>query len=209
MFFNVSGLLQEPIGGTRRHAVDGYLTLSGAEPERLTGEVELLRTKAGILVRADLEITEQTACSRCLKPLTLTLPIEFEEEFQATVDPRSGHAIDEDRDPDAFLIDENHMLDLTEAVRQYRVATEEIAPLCRPDCKGLCPRCGADLNLGEHNCEAAQVDSRWAALAGLLEDTDEPSDAPGPSRVSNQRPIRGNVRRARRRSNAAPAKRKD
>ena len=40
-------------------------------------------------------------------------------------------------------------------------------PLCRPDCKGLCPECGADLNEGACSCGEAKVDSRWAALAAL------------------------------------------
>jgi uncharacterized protein len=40
-------------------------------------------------------------------------------------------------------------------------------PLCREDCRGLCPRCGADLNEGECACEPGPVDNRWAGLAQL------------------------------------------
>lgn len=166
MRFNVSGLLQEGIGGTRGHQVKDFLRLGRDGGEAVEGSVELLRTKAGILVRAHLQLLERETCSRCLKPLEETVRIDFEEEFQATVDPRSGLRL-EDIDPDAFKIDENHMLDLAEAVRQYREISVAMAPLCQADCRGLCPNCGKDLNFGDCGCVRGPVDSRWAALAAL------------------------------------------
>ena len=168
MLFNVSGLIQEGLGATRRHDIQGTLTSPGRKPERVSGEVELLCTKAGVLVRAHLSLIEPETCSRCLKPLEETLKIEFEEEFQATLDLRSGQSVKEAPDPDAFMIDEQHMLDVTEAVRQYREALATMQPLCRPDCRGLCPNCGQDLNLGQCGCEASAIDSRWAGLSALL-----------------------------------------
>lgn len=166
MRFNVSGLLQDSIGETREYEVRDVLRAHGGEPEEVSGRVEFLRTKDGILVRAHLALTEPETCSRCLKPLDETVRIDFEEEFQATVDPRTGAHL-EDADPDAFRIDENHILDLTEAVRQYREISQEMAPLCRPDCKGLCPNCGKDLNSGDCGCVRGPIDSRWAGLAAL------------------------------------------
>jgi uncharacterized protein len=170
MLFNVSGLIHEGIGATRHHAIEG--TISGEERglEQVSGEVEFLRTKAGVLVRAHLHLEEPEICSRCLQPLQETIGIDFEEEFRTTVDPQSGDVLDDGVDDEAFLIDENHVLDLTEAVRQYREASAEMQPLCRPECKGLCPRCGQDLNQGECGCVLGQVDNRWAALGGLLAD---------------------------------------
>jgi uncharacterized protein len=70
---------------------------------------------------------------------------------------------------DAFLIDDRHTLDLNEAVRQYREVSLLMKPLCRPDCRGLCPVCGADLNVGPCGHETAPADSRWAGLAALKE----------------------------------------
>src|SRR5262249_45945742 len=103
-----------------------------------------------------------------LRPLTQMVPIVFEEEFKATLDPRSGEAIvQEDVDPDAFRIDAQHLLDLTEAVRQYREVSIEMQPLCRPDCRGLCPRCGKDFNEGDCECPGGRIDNRWAKLAAL------------------------------------------
>jgi uncharacterized protein len=158
--------VQEGIGATRKVDVDGTIQVEGRPPERVVGTAELLRTKIGVLVRAHLSLVEPEACSRCLKPLEETIHIDFEEEFQSTVDIRSGEAVEE-RDPDAFTIDEHHMLDLTEAVRQYREVSGEMAPLCRPDCKGLCPTCGQDLNQGACDCDRESIDSRWQGLAAL------------------------------------------
>jgi len=167
MLFNVSSLVQEGIGATRRYEVDGELVTESRGPEPVTGNVELLRTKTGVLVRAHLKLEERETCSRCVTPLQDTLDLAFEEEFQQTVDVRGGLPPGEVPDADTFRIDERHMLDITEAVRQYREASAAIAPLCRPDCKGLCPDCGADLNTEECRCDAGPIDARWADLAGL------------------------------------------
>jgi len=165
MLFNVSGLIQEGIGAVRQYEVEDVLVSEGREPERVYGNVEFLRT-TGVLVRAHLKLVESETCSRCASPLQDALEIEFEEEFQQTVDA-AGHLVKERPDEDAFLIDDRHQLDLTEAVRQYREASAQIAPLCRPDCKGLCAECGADLNVEACSCQEAVIDVRWAGLASL------------------------------------------
>jgi uncharacterized protein len=173
MLFNVSGLIQEGIGATREYDLEGMLDVPGKAAEPVHGRVELLRTKTGVLVRAHLSMVEPETCSRCLGPLTEVLPIEFEEEFQSTVDVTTGRPVSERPKEDDFLIDSNHMLDLTEAVRQYREASLAMKPLCREDCKGLCPNCGRDLNQGECDCDNAVGDSRLASLAALLENGKE------------------------------------
>jgi uncharacterized protein len=172
MLFNVSGLLQDGIGATREYAVDAVLDSEGHAPEPVTGRVQLLRTMSGVLVRARLRLVEPETCSRCLKPVQETLPIEFEEEFQSIVDVRAGQPVAEAKDNESFLIDENHQLDLTEAIRQYREASATMQPLCRPECRGLCPRCGYDLNTGDCSCSVAPIDSPWSTLAGLLSKSD-------------------------------------
>lgn len=168
MRFNVSALLLESTGSVHEYPVDSVLEVPDHEPERVQGKVEFLRTLDGILARAHLSLVEPENCSRCLRPLDEQVDISFEEEFQSPFDPRTGQTLPEaERDPDAFTIDERHTLDLSEAVRQYREVSLMMQPLCRADCLGLCPRCGADLNQGQCNCEQAPVDSRWAGLAEL------------------------------------------
>lgn len=167
MLFNVSGLIQEGIGATRKHKLEGIFTREGHAPERVRGEIELLCTRDGVLVRANLHLVEPEMCSRCLNPLEETCGIRFEEEFHATADVKTGQHIGMPDDPDSFLIDSQHMLDLTEAVRQYREVSGAMQLLCRPDCRGLCPNCGSDLNLGDCNCDSKSIDPRWAELQTL------------------------------------------
>jgi uncharacterized protein len=172
MLFNVSGLEQEGIGATREYDIDGVLESPEHGREPVSGHVELLRTNSGVLIRAKLRLVEPEICSRCLQPLQETLPIEFEEEFKSLLDVRSGQPAEEKPEEEDFVIDENHMLDLTEAIRQYREASAVMQPLCRPDCRGLCPVCGQDWNAGDCDCGVAPIDNRWSALAGLLPNTD-------------------------------------
>ena len=67
----------------------------------------------------------------------------------------------------ALRIDAEQVLDLSEAVRQYRETALPMQPLCRPGCAGLCPTCGRDLNLGACSCPEEPADARWSALAEL------------------------------------------
>lgn len=170
MLFNVSGLIQEGIGATRHHEVDAVLYSDERQPEPVHGSVELIRTRARILVRAHLTLQASETCSRCLQPIQESLPIEFEEEFRTPLDFSAGQPPSVGLDDEAFQVDENHLLDLTEAVRQYREASAVMQPLCRPDCRGLCSWCGRDLNAGDCGCNRGPADARWAALSGLLPD---------------------------------------
>lgn len=165
--YNVSTLLQEPIGAEREQAIDSrVLVADDPTVERVHGPATFLRTKAGVLVTADLEGTSHDQCSRCLKDVEVPLRLAIKEEFAASVDANTGMALPEPDDPDMFRIDANHMLDLEEAVRQTWTAALPMQPLCRPDCAGLCSQCGRDLNLGACSCRP-QTDERWSALGAL------------------------------------------
>jgi uncharacterized protein len=69
-------------------------------------------------------------------------------------------------DPDAFEI-VGDQIDLGAMIREHILLDAPVAPLCRPDCVGLCPTCGIDLNLSTCDCVAADVDPRWEALSQL------------------------------------------
>src|SRR5688572_30817504 len=152
MQFNVASLLLEGIGSTRKYDVDETVSLEEAGPRRMAGSITMLRIPSGLLVTAHLIDKENETCSRCLKPVEETVRIDFEEEYHAAVDPRTGATLSRPADPEAFLIDDHFTLDLDDALRQYREVSRAIAPLCREDCKGLCPTCGADLNLIVCDC---------------------------------------------------------
>ncbi|MDH7485958.1 MAG: DUF177 domain-containing protein [Anaerolineae bacterium] len=166
MRFNVAQLLKEPVGSTRQYDIEADIATLDEEISPLgplTGHVRFLRTDAGILVQGRVQAKVSLQCSRCLAPLVVPLEVELEEEYRPRVPLGSvGKRSDEDEDP-ALFIDEHQILDLGEVVRQELLLALPIHPLCRPDCAGLCPECGQDLNEGPCECVRA-MDPRWAAL---------------------------------------------
>lgn len=168
MQFNVSTLLKESVGATRQYEVDEPIVIDDqGHRERVTGSATFLRTNAGVLVTAHLQGNSREKCSRCLRELDYHLSIDVEEEFLQTVDATTGAPLPQLDEPNAFRIDDHHTVDLGEAVRQYWATVLPMQPLCRPDCLGLCPRCGRDLNEGPCGCPSEEADERWAALADL------------------------------------------
>jgi uncharacterized protein len=171
VLFNVAQLLQEPIGAERSAAIAGSIPGVTADTPAtdVTGSVRLVRTNRGLLAYADVHAMVRETCSRCLQPAELPLHVELAEEFLPTVDVHTGQPMPPpDAEEDAFFrIDEHHHLDLTEAIRQALVMEQPMRPLCRPECAGLCPRCGADRNAGPCGCADEPADDRWAVLRGL------------------------------------------
>lgn len=171
--FNVATLLREPVGSTREYEVDGDALVDEAAPrhQHVHGDARLLRTKTSVLVTAHLSGSQREPCSRCLLEIDVPVHIDIEEEFHATIDPQTGAVLRAPEDADAFRIDRQHNLNLEEATRQAWTAAAPMQPLCRSNCRGLCPRCGKDLNQGACSCRP-EDDARWSALrqlAGKLE----------------------------------------
>ncbi len=168
MQINVSQLLQEPVGAVRDYEVNEAADITGdGQQNNIRGECRLLRTPRSVLVKCALNTEVELGCSRCLGRFGHPLKIKFEEEYFPTVDIGSGAPLPPPEEASNFTIDEHHTLDTNEAVRQYALLAVPMKPLCRPDCAGLCPRCGQNLNLGPCNCPAADIDPRWSALTNI------------------------------------------
>ncbi|MSQ26547.1 MAG: DUF177 domain-containing protein [Dehalococcoidia bacterium] len=169
MLYNVAQLLKELPGATRDYALDERVSF-GSEEEfgeiTVRGSLHLLRTLAGILATAAIETAVGEECARCLERYDQPLTLPIQDEFFPQVDPDSGLPI---KLPDGeFAIDNHHMLDLSEAIRQTVLINRPIKPLCRPDCQGLCPDCGANRNTDPCDCSAGATDPRWAKLKTML-----------------------------------------
>ncbi len=170
--FNVAQLLKEATGASRSYEVN---VASASELDEdlkivspLTGHVRFLRTGADILVTGELAGVIQKNCGRCLATFTSRVEIELEEEFFPTLDIVTGTAIIQPPEiEEANLIDEQHILNLSEVVRQELLLASDSVLYCRPDCKGLCPHCGQDRNLVDCNCEDEITDPRWSGLNDL------------------------------------------
>jgi uncharacterized protein len=184
MRFNVAQLIKGSAGTSRRYTL--YEEIRDLDPDLepllpLEGTVTLMRTSQGVLVTGRLRTRLQVECRRCLEPFEADVEFDLEEEFlpvvligDAPIDSVPAEDIDE-----ALLIDSDHILDLSEVVRQALWLALPEQEVCRPDCAGLCPRCGGNRNLGECQCDAEPIDPRWAALQAMLSgepDSQERSD---------------------------------
>jgi uncharacterized metal-binding protein YceD (DUF177 family) len=177
MRYNVAQLLKERPGGSRCHTISGVLHDVDENNPGATlvgGDATLIRTLKGILASGSAHLSMAQACSRCLAPTESAVSFDFSEEFIPSVDIDTGASLPTvDADSPELVIDEHHTLDLTELLRQYAVLAGACSRPCRPDCRGLCPVCGADLNAGPCGCDVSRTDPRLAVLAELLHSPDE------------------------------------
>jgi uncharacterized protein len=118
----------------------------------------------GILVRGTVGFEVSLPCARCLEPQQHHLRVEVAELF---VDPTRRDEYDEE-DPGYELIDDLTAIDLSTLVRDALLVDLPLRALCRDDCRGLCPVCGADRN--RHDCghrDDVEPDPRWQVLTEL------------------------------------------
>lgn len=137
-----------------------------AEP--LEGSAELVRTQRGILVTMPYHATVTLSCGRCLNDFPLVIEDRFQDEVLAPASELQERVAN--RDDDALRIGEHYILDLGEIIRQELVMNTPLQPLCRPDCPGLCPTCGADLRTERCSCDQVASEGPFAALRQFLTD---------------------------------------
>ncbi len=143
-------------------------SLSLDEEVRLLEPVEVhgraRRSGAEVELRGELCTKIEVACSRCLKPVILPIRSEFAERFVSAVTWRAEeqHELREE-DLDLAIFD-GEAIELDDVVREEILLAVPSHVLCREDCKGLCPICGIDRNIGSCTCENKEIDSRWEGL---------------------------------------------
>jgi uncharacterized protein len=171
--WNVAGLLADDPGSDRVRVVDDVsidlgedLTLAAP----IAGRVRLLRTNRGILAVANLTTALALECSRCLRDIAFPVDIRIEEEYLPALDLASGRPLPADDEPDVARLTDHHELDLETPVREAVQLAEPIAPLCRPDCPGLCVVCGERLEDGVHDHPDDDIDPRLEALRAFTAD---------------------------------------
>jgi len=176
MLYNVAQLLKESIGASRKRAIDGELydlDENNPGPVPVHGSVTLIRIEKGILAQGRAVARPAAICRRCLEIFEGDVAFEFEEEFIPSIDIETGAALPivEDDSPE-LVIDERHILDLREVIRQYIVMEGLTSALCSPECKGLCSQCGHNLNEGTCACNREYIDPRLEFLRQLFDTQD-------------------------------------
>ncbi|HEY0071398.1 MAG TPA: DUF177 domain-containing protein [Chloroflexia bacterium] len=178
LVFNVAQLLKERVGSTRRFHFDTPNLALDEDPgegetlhaQDVHGDVKVTRLADSLLVQGDIEAGVLLECSRCLEKFTRPVDARLEEQFLPTIDVETGAPVrrEEFEENDlAFEIDPNHLMDLTEPVRQALLVALPMKPLCREDCKGICLQCGANLNETACGHGDEPADNRWTGLREL------------------------------------------
>ena len=116
-----------------------------------------------LTLRGSIHAVMRCVCDRCAR--------EFAKTVDLPLDVRLATELEDEEDPDYFLLNGDE-LDIDDLLESAFILGMEPQILCREDCKGLCPRCGADLNDGECGCRA-ESDPRLAVLEQLLDDIDQ------------------------------------
>ena len=127
-------------------------------PDKVDADLLVSRVSSGTVFELRYAARLHGPCYRCLSDAVLDVSVSA-REYQAT---NPGEA-DELRTP--YLVDDQ--LDLTAWARDALVLALPDQILCRLDCAGLCPVCGAELNVQPHEHDDQELDSRWAALSEL------------------------------------------
>jgi uncharacterized protein len=168
----------EQVSGT----IDDLATeLAGlSEDTPVTADLTLESLDEGILASGRLEGVLSLRCARCLKDFERGITVELRELFVPF--PHE--------DSDEYPLDPDGFLDPDQMIRDAIGVELPFAPVCRPDCRGLCGRCGGDLNVGECTCSEPDIDPRWDGLEALFEElhgSATPVEPEGPAHGRTQR----------------------
>jgi uncharacterized protein len=177
MDFKVSELEREPIEFDLELAPGTIDFGEEAKQEgnlATSGQAEVLHEHRGprdivadIRLRGRLAGDFQVPCARCVEPVATAIATEFDLIFRpaaADSDSAERGITAPDTEIGYYLKDS---LSLEDVLREQVLLALPVRTLCKPDCKGLCPRCGENRNSQVCSCEAGPSDPRWQALAGL------------------------------------------
>ncbi len=160
--FNIGFIIAEASGYSRE--IPLAIPKTSIEPDldlqNVYGDIIFTRTSEGIFVQARIGAYIQSECGRCLDEFLYNCKTEFTELYtfpsHATADTE-------------LIVPPTGIVDLSPLVREYLVLAMPINPICKPDCKGLCPVCGENLNKNDHSHTEDVGDPRLAVLKSLLE----------------------------------------
>lgn len=132
--------------------------ISISEPIEYKGEV--FKVDGDKVIHLDIQFTYSEECSRCLQPSTDKISTSvYGKLLQAKKD-----LTNEDDEYEEILYYENDILELDEYILEQIIVSLPIKTLCKDDCKGLCPKCGVDLNKEKCDCVHEDIDPRLEKL---------------------------------------------
>ena len=161
LIINVGFIVHQTVGYSRDFPLEApFLRLPpDLELTDFSGIARVTRTAQGLLVQAILQATMQAECVRCLETTSQTLKTDFTELYAFTRDSITESGL---------LLPDNGKIDLTAIAREEMLLAVPISPLCKAECKGLCPICGENLNLITCTHEEENDDTPLKALNNHL-----------------------------------------
>ena len=135
------------------------------EPASVIGKVRLSGNQ--VFVSGHVETRAQVECDRCLQPVAIPVNADFTLEYISGSDYESSETAELTEAEMTVSVFDGEALDVDEIVKEQVLLAVPTRMLCREDCKGICPECGADRNTGECDCVTNDIDPRWAALKDL------------------------------------------
>jgi uncharacterized protein len=159
---NVGFIVHQTIGSSREFQIETEKIHLPPDLDlaNLTGSARVSRTPQGLLVQVKMHATVLSECVRCLSDFQQSLDIDFTELYAFSLRSVTDSGL---------LLPEDGHIDLTPLVREYMLLEVPISPLCSPDCKGLCPVCGENLNETSCDHDSEGGDPRLSILKSLLD----------------------------------------
>ncbi len=158
---NVGFIIHEEVGYTAQFPFEFDKIKVGGDLELrdFSGLVDVGRTPQGLLLTGHFSGITTAECARCLK--TFDQPLQWDMTELYAFNEKS---ISES----GLIVPEDAKIDLEPLIRDYALLEIPISPLCRPDCKGLCPVCGQDLNVRDCGHRPHEDESPFSSLKKLL-----------------------------------------
>jgi uncharacterized protein len=141
--------------------------------EPVTVAFELNHQFDRVYAKVQASATASLDCSLCLKPFEKKLGSSFMVLFEPRPEAATQHGADPEDPEENVAFFDGDILPLGEEIRQELELQVPYRPLCRENCAGLCPRCGADLNAGPCGCDLSPQDGPFSSLKGLLDTQDD------------------------------------
>ena len=136
------------------------------QPPTVSGEIR--REDRRVHVKGRVVARVQVECDRCLKLIELPVDSSFKLEYVTQEDYQAQQAVELTEDDLDLTVFDGEVIDIDALVTEEILLAVPDHILCKDDCKGICPRCGADRNSVDCGCETAEVDPRWAGLKELV-----------------------------------------
>jgi len=159
---NVGFIIHEEVGYSHEIPFEMEMAkLEDLELQNLVGKVDIGRTPQGLVVQGTFEGDTKLECVRCLREFTYPLDWEFTELYAFNKKSVSETGL---------MLPEDAHIDLAPLLREYAILEIPINPLHDPDCKGLCPVCGQDLNVRDCGHRPDASNSPFAKIKDLLDE---------------------------------------